>query len=139
MKIKNEQKHRAREIVLQLLYELDMRSNIEIEDVISLYDFTGEDEASASYAKTLLRGIGEHSTDIAVMLSENIIGWRLDRMVAVDKAALTLAIYEGFIAHLVPIPVAISEVVELAKAYGTKDSGRFVNGVLGGFAKKEEK
>jgi len=52
-------------------------------------------------------------------------------MVAVDRAAVRLALFEGVVARTTPLAVAISEAVELAKSFGTEDSGRFVNGVLG--------
>jgi N utilization substance protein B len=52
-------------------------------------------------------------------------------MVVVDLVAIRLALYEGWIEKSVPMAVAISEAVELAKHFGTEDSGRFVNGVLG--------
>ena len=52
-------------------------------------------------------------------------------MVAVDRIAVRLALYEGVVGRLTPVPVAISEAVELAKAFGTDESGKFVNGVLG--------
>lgn len=52
-------------------------------------------------------------------------------MVIVDRVAIRLALYESVIAKKIPVPVAISEAVELAKRFGTGESGRFVNGVLG--------
>jgi N utilization substance protein B len=51
-------------------------------------------------------------------------------MVAVDRAILRLAVFEGFLEKKVPVAVAISEAVNLARAFGTEDSGKFVNGVL---------
>ena len=59
-------------------------------------------------------------------------------MVAVDKAVISIALYEGVLSKRVPIPVAISEAVELAKTYGTDDSGKFVNGVLGRIVRKNQ-
>jgi N utilization substance protein B len=52
-------------------------------------------------------------------------------MVVVDRVAVRMALYEGFIAKTTPLAVAISEAVELVKVFGTEESGRFVNGVLG--------
>ncbi len=52
-------------------------------------------------------------------------------MVAVDRAALRMAIYECLFTSLTPVPAAISEAVELAKTFGTEESGKFVNDVLG--------
>jgi N utilization substance protein B len=52
-------------------------------------------------------------------------------MVVVDRVAIRLALYEGVVIGRIPLAVAISEAVELAKRFGTEESGRFVNGVLG--------
>jgi N utilization substance protein B len=52
-------------------------------------------------------------------------------MLAVDRAALRMAIFESVISKMIPVPVAISEAVELAKTFGAEESGKFVNGVLG--------
>lgn len=79
----------------------------------------------------------ENGEEISELLRDNIIGWRPERMVAVDKAAICIALYEGVISERVPIAVAISEAVELAKTFGTAESGRFVNGVLGRIVRKE--
>ena len=60
-----------------------------------------------------------------------ITGWRPERIVSVDRAVLRLAVFEGFLERSVPFAVAISEAVDIAQTFGTEDSGRFVNGVLG--------
>lgn len=139
MENKRHTRRRSREIALQILYELDMRPDTDYNEAISLYPIREEDVKVAEYAKELLKGISEKSDEIADILRENIIGWRPDRMVAVDKAAITLALYEGILSEMVPVSVAISEAVELAKIFGTSDSGRFVNGVLGRIARSGNK
>ncbi len=86
----------------------------------------------------LVRGVMENMDAISDLLRENIIGWRPERMVAVDKVAISLALYEGILSKKVPVAVSISEAVQLAKVFGTEESGRFVNGVLGRIVRKEE-
>lgn len=134
---RSQRRHRSREIALQLIYQLDVRPDMRFRDAISLFPSDDEDPEVFSYASELVMGICDHADEVAELLRENIVSWRPERMVAVDKAAISLALYEGFIAKTVPVAVAISEAVELAKAFGTEDSGRFVNGVLGRIAKKE--
>lgn len=159
-------RRRSREIALQLIYQLDMRSELDIETAIDLYPsranpdketvdnffafesdksktkellFSNKEEDEAfEYACELVRGLVDSFDEVFEMLRDNIIGWRLERMVAVDKAAIALALYEGVISKKVPVPVAISEAVELSKIYGTSESGRFVNGVLGRIVRKEK-
>jgi transcription antitermination protein NusB len=88
------------------------------------------------YALELLRGVEEHHGDIDELLREYSEHWAVERMPAVDRAVLRLGCYE--LAHEpdVPTAVVISEAVDLAKQYSTKDSGRFVNGLLARIAEQ---
>lgn len=130
-------RHRSREIALQLIYQLDVRPDAELAEVLELYPSEEERADVFSYSRELVTGVCEQADEIAALLRDNIMSWRPERMVTVDKAAISLALYEGIIGKKVPLAVAISEAVELAKAFGTEDSGRFVNGVLGRIARKE--
>lgn len=134
---KSQLRHRSREIALQLIYQLDLRPDTNVDEAIELYPSNDEQAEVFAYACELVRGVKENNDTLSDMLRENIIGWRPERMVAVDKAAICIALYEGVISKLVPLAVAISEAVELAKAFGTEESGRFVNGVLGRIVRKE--
>lgn len=126
-----QRRRRAREIALQLIYELDLRPELTPEDAIEMFPFADEEEAAAEYAKFLVHGVISSADEIDDILREHIVGWRTERMVAVDRAVLRIALYEGMIQKAVPIAVAISEAVELTKMFGTDESSRFVNGVLG--------
>ncbi|HPX03058.1 MAG TPA: transcription antitermination factor NusB [Synergistaceae bacterium] len=138
MSARSQYRHRSREIALQLIYQLDVRPSANIDEAIELYPSEGEPEGVFDYACELVRGVMDNMDAISDLLRENIIGWRPERMVAVDKVAISLALYEGIISKKVPIAVSISEAVELAKVFGTEESGRFVNGVLGRIVRKEE-
>ena len=126
-----QRRRRAREIALQLMYELDLRPELSTPEAIEMYPFESEDPDVVSYAKSLVETASAQSDEIDEILREHIVGWRTERMVAVDRAAIRLALCEGLLAKKVPIAVAISEAVELTKMFGTVESGRFVNGVLG--------
>ena len=138
MSARSQYRHRSREIALQLIYQLDVRPSANIDEAIELYPSEGEPEGVFDYACELVRGVMDNMDAISDLLRENIIGWRPERMVAVDKVAISLALYEGIISKKVPVAVSISEAVELAKVFGTEESGRFVNGVLGRIVRKEE-
>jgi len=88
------------------------------------------DEDTKNYMSFLVHGVWNARTDIDDIMRRVVTGWRLERMVSVDRAVLRVAIFEGFLKKEVPAAVAISEAVELARAFGTEDSSRFVNGVL---------
>jgi len=108
-----------------------MREGISPGEAVDLYPFESEDEEVRVYANQLVDGVSENLNEIDSMVRRNIVGWRPERMVIVDRVAIRLALYESVIAKKIPVPVAISEAVELAKRVFTGESGRFVNGVLG--------
>ncbi|MEA4881504.1 MAG: transcription antitermination factor NusB [Synergistaceae bacterium] len=125
-----QKRHRSREMALQMLYSLDLRRNQTLEDAFEFFA-AEEDPEILNYARDLTKGAWEARNDIDNLIREHVTGWRPERMVAVDRAALRMAIYECLLTSLTPVPVAISEAVELAKTFGTEESGKFVNGVLG--------
>lgn len=114
----------ARERALGLAYERDQRG-VDADAVLS-----GLDVAADPYAEHLVRGLDAHSDEIDVLLSEYAKHWTLDRMPVIDRTVLRLATYELVYEADTPTGVILNEAVELAKLYSTKDSGRFVNGLL---------
>lgn len=92
------------------------------------------DEALA-YAKTLVDGTLEHLEEIDGLIRNQAEHWRLERMPAVDRNILRLAVYEFLYETDVPKLVILDEAIELAKAFGSEQSSRFVNGVLDGILK----
>ncbi|WP_050767858.1 transcription antitermination factor NusB [Acetomicrobium hydrogeniformans] len=131
MSLLQQQRRRAREIALQLLYALDIRNDQTPDEAMALFPFDGESEEVMNYAIWLVKEIWGKRVEIDNLIRMHITGWRPERMVTVDLEAIRLALFEGVYSKVVPIPVAISEAIELAKRFGTENSGRFVNGVLG--------
>jgi N utilization substance protein B len=84
-----------------------------------------------AYAVELVRGVEEHREEVDALIRKYADRWSLERMPVIDRNLLRMAVFE--LAHRpdVPVAVAISEAVELAKRYSTDDSGRFINGMLG--------
>ncbi len=118
----------ARERALSLCYEVEVRG---VEAASLLDDLPVPPDP---YVSTLVRGVAEHRDELDAILRKYSEHWALERMPLVDRAVLRIGCYElGW--HLeLPTGVVISEAVELAKQYSTKDSGRFVNGMLGRIA-----
>lgn len=114
----------ARERALSLSYELELR-DLSVEGLLG-----GLPAPAEPYTVALLRGVEEHRDEIDALLRKYSEHWALERMPVVDRAVLRLACYELGWQSEVPTGVVISEAVELAKQYSTKDSGRFVNGLL---------
>ena len=83
------------------------------------------------YTVTLVEGVAAHAAEIDALLSANAKDWTLDRMPAVDRNLLRIAVFE--IQHVddVPDAVAVSEAIDLARDLSTDESPRFVGGLLG--------
>ena len=120
----------ARERALGLCYELEIRG-VSAGDLIE-----GLAVAPDPYAALLVRGVEDHHADVDALLRKFSEHWALERMPAVDRAVLRLGAYELGWEPEMPTAVVISEAVELAKQYSTKDSGRFVNGLLSRIAEE---
>ncbi len=99
---------------------------------------TGPDRHSwtpiGDYAEGLVRGFVEHRERVDTLLAEHSRGWTVERMPAVDRAILRIAVYELLYSTEVPPAVVVNEAVDAAKLLSTDDSPRFVNGVLGQLA-----
>lgn len=94
-------------------------------------------EEAFSYAQTLVRGTRSHQEQIDDIIRRQAEHWRLERMPAVDRNILRLAVFEFLYETDVPQLVILDEAIELAKEFGTEQSGRFVNGVLDGILKTQ--
>lgn len=93
-------------------------------------------EEAFQYAQRLVRGTVDHREEIDEMIRGQADNWRLERMPAVDRNILRLAIYEMLYERDTPKLVVVDEAIELAKKFGSEQSGRFVNGLLDGLLKQ---
>lgn len=124
-------RHRARELALAFLYELEFYPAGACED--RLQTFWVEHPVSPetrSFVEELVRGTLTQRSSIDALLSRQIEHWVLSRLALVDLCILRLAAYELLFHPQTPSKVAIDEAIELAKSFGGEDSGAFVNGVL---------
>jgi N utilization substance protein B len=121
---------KSRKRALDVLYAADARNSDPL-DVLTERIDSEEAAPLGEYAEILVRGYAEHAGRIDDLLSEFAEGWTLDRMPAVDRAILRIAVYELVYSPDVPAAVAVDEAVEMAKALSTDKSPRFINGVLG--------
>lgn len=132
----------AREIVVQSLYQLEMNEETTAEDAVTMItdEVKGENEIEANEAdvsridehvRELVQQISEKKAVIDDMLQDYLTGWQVDRLSRVDRQILRLACFELVYRNDVPPKAVINEAIELAKHFGTDESGKFVNGVLG--------
>ncbi len=124
----------ARELVLQSLFQIDF-TECEAEQalVASLAEREEADAAKAEkYAAVTLQGVLANIQEIDEKRGQYAIDWTVERMSATDRNILRVAVYEMLFAEEKIAPgVAINEAVEIAKLYGSDDSPRFINGILG--------
>lgn len=129
-------RHKARELALQILFQCEFAPKLDFADSLDLYRKNFDLDASAyEYARRLIEGVLNNKTELDAMLQSQIKNWSLERLALVDLEVMRLAVFE--LKHLdQDAGVAINEAIELAKKYGTTDSGAFVNGILDQIAKE---
>jgi N utilization substance protein B len=124
-------RRKSRIAVLQALYEADVSGH---DPAAALERLCGEEsltEAQAQFARDLLTGVIEKRPAIDDVIRQAAPQWPVDQISAIDRNILRLAIREILMNNGAPIRAAINEAVELAKLYGSDNSAKFVNGVLG--------
>lgn len=119
----------ARSQALQLLFQAEANSRAVL-DVLD-GEYAIDPGPLDDYACRLALGADERRPDLDAVIAARSTGWSLSRMNGVDRNLLRLALYEMLDVDEVDVAVTIDECVELAKAYGTDESSRFVNGILG--------
>ncbi|MNH74785.1 hypothetical protein D3C87_267550 [compost metagenome] len=130
----------AREIAVQSLYQMEM-NDVEANEAVTmlLSEAGGENESEVElsdmgtpeFVLELVNGVWEKKSEIDVLLGDYLKGWQISRLSRVDRQVLRLAAYEMIYRDDAPAKVVVNEAIELAKHFGTTESGKFVNGVLG--------
>jgi N utilization substance protein B len=125
-------RRQARILALQALYEADLVGHDPRAVLQRLLGEAGAPPTTRAYAEHLVEGVVAHREEIDQVLSRAAPLWPLEQLASVDKNLLRLAIHELlFDNRLVPLKAAINEAVEIAKVFGSENSSRFINGVLG--------
>jgi N utilization substance protein B len=131
-------RHLGRIVALQTLYEYEFRKqseddSVSIEEILSRnlkrYDSAIDDK---NFVKSLVDGVIEGQTDLDKTIQPIAPEWPIDQIARIDRNILRIGVFELLNKQdVVPPKVAINEAVELAKAFGSDNSSKFVNGVLG--------
>jgi N utilization substance protein B len=129
-------RRRARELALQLLYQHELTKADPGKMQEDFEEWLSASNGVREFADALVRGTLAHLAEIDLELERQTAHWRLDRLAAVDKNILRIAMFELLFSQETPHAVIIDEAIEIAKKYGAEESSRFVNGVLDGFVKR---
>jgi N utilization substance protein B len=129
-------RRKAREFALQVLFQLDIRKEKPSAAVLKPFwaEYGPDDEVKA-FAEEIIKGTYKHLAKINDMIHQCAKNWSIDRMAVVDRNVIRMAVYEILYRIDIPTSVTINEAIEIAKKFGTDDSGAFVNGILDSVAR----
>jgi N utilization substance protein B len=142
MTSKHHQRHLGRELALQWLFQIEVGEQPAAEVMTHVPEDVEEletlEEDGVAYAQVLGRGVLANRQELDRIIIDFAKGWPLDRMAAIERNILRIALFE--ILHLpdVPASVTVDEAVEIAKHYASDESGKFVNGILGAYLRSDE-
>jgi N utilization substance protein B len=126
---------KARKRALDFLYEAEIKKV----KALDLFKSRGASELSQEpYVFTLLTGVAEHLLKIDELITTYAQDWDMDRMPAIDRNILRIAIYEILWVEEIDLKIACDEAVELAKSLSTDESSNYINGVLGRIVKLKD-
>lgn len=120
----------ARRLAMQILFQMDQGQTDLTETQKLTYETDHFLDDTQAFATQLSTGTWNEKEQIDLMITEKSQGWKINRLSAVDRAILRLAIYEMKF-EKVPPQIAIDEAINLAKKYSTPESPKFINGILG--------
>ena len=124
-------RHFARVVAMQSLYEWDFRGDGDPVDNLRRNCETLDSEVDVDFATDILNTVTKHLSDIDKRITEAAPEWPFDQIAILDRNILRIACAELLFDESIPPKVAINEAIEIAKSYGSENSSKFVNGVLG--------
>jgi len=134
------QRTEARECALKILYASEIRKELPAECSQSFWDnHPSGKNIVKTFSDFLVEGVYKNKDGIDSIISKYARNWQLQRMAAIDRNILRIATFELLFVDDIPPKVSINEAIEIAKKYGDKDSGKFVNGILDKISKTERK
>lgn len=128
----------ARELMMQLLFQMEAQKEFSEDLKNSFFKEHSDLKGQKEYIDTVFKNFIENRAVIDEAIDSASENWKLSRMGKVDLAVTRLATVELLYMEDIPTSVSINEAVNLAKKFGSEDSGKFVNGILGRLAKQAE-
>jgi transcription antitermination factor NusB len=124
-------RRRGRELALKLLYSYDVLPGRDLNQMLQdFWRLTRYPYEMRVFAEQLVRGTLSHKDEIDVLIVENALNWRIERMAVIDRNILRYAIYELLFEENIPPKVTINEALDISKKYSTPKSSAFINGIL---------
>ena len=132
-------RHLSRMIAMQTIFEYCFRENADLEEIKSRNTNEFADKLDSNFVANLVDGALSRTNQIDQIIAKSAPEWPIDQISLIDKSILRLAIFELNYGKDAPPKVIINEAVELAKQFGSENSSKFINGVLGTVYKSHEK
>lgn len=120
----------GREAAIQFLYCQELNPDDQPESLEDFWDVRPIRPEARAFAEKLIEGVQANAAEIDAILEEKLENYRIERLAAVDRNILRLAIHEILHREDIPGPVSINEAIEIAKRFGSTESSGFVNGLL---------
>ena len=128
---------KARSIALQALYEIDVVHHSPEAVVEARLENNALEPNLADFSRRIVLGVAPMFDTLDQFIAEHAPEWPLHQVAVVDRNIIRIALWEFAVYRQTPIKVAINEAVELAKTFGSDSTPRFVNGVLGSLADRQ--
>lgn len=128
---------KARSVALQALYEIDVAGHAPGDVLQARLEESGLEDGLFEFAQNIVVGVTPLFEILDQFIAVHAPEWPLDQVATVDRNIIRMALWEFAVDGKTPIKVAINEAVELAKVYGSDSTPRFVNGVLGSLAERQ--
>lgn len=128
---------RARSVALQALYEIDLVDHLPGKVIQERLEESDLDPSLFEFVQSIVAGVVPIISQLDAFIAEHAPEWPLDQVATIDRNILRIALWELAVYGNTPIKVVINEAVELAKVFGSDSTPRFVNGVLGSLANRE--
>lgn len=132
-------RRKGREAALQLLFLQDLSGGFNERVAANYWEENPADDETRDFSRRLVTGVFENLPTIDAAMGKFSAHWKLHRMAAVDRNIIRLAVYELCHCPDIPIKVSLNEAIEIAKKFGSEESGAFVNGILDQIAKTVRK
>ncbi len=128
---------RARSVALQVLYEIDIVGHLPGVALQARLEDSQMPEQLSEFSREIVLGVYPIRVELDAYIAEHAPEWPIEQVAIIDRNILRIALWEFAVYGQTPIKVAINEAIELAKTFGSDSAPRFVNGVLGSLANRQ--
>ena len=129
---------KARSVALQVLYEVDMTGHLPGDVLTQRIEENPMENSLAEFTSQIIFGVYPLFEKLDQFISQHAPEWPMDQVAIIDRNIIRIALWEFAVSDMTPVKVAINEAIELAKMYGADSTPRFVNGVLGSLANRQD-